>query len=193
MRIVGGEWKSRRLLSPARLGLRPTSDRLRETLFDVLGPGVAAGGFIDAYAGTGAVGLEAFSRGARPVVWIEAEPPAAALLRANLNQLGAGADPRTVILECRLPQAVALLARLGALRATGGAQTLFLDPPYADTAALERLLRALARHPQVLAPGAEVIAEASARTALPPALGPWRLRRSLRQGDSQLAFFSAKY
>ncbi|MGH9474751.1 MAG: 16S rRNA (guanine(966)-N(2))-methyltransferase RsmD [Terriglobales bacterium] len=191
MRIVGGEWKSRRLRPPEVGGLRPTSDRLREALFDILGPAVAAGGFVDAYAGTGAVGLEAFSRGARPVVWVEAASAVAALVRANLAAFGAGADPQAVVMARHLPQAVSALARLPLLRAAGGAQTLFLDPPYDDSTAVERLLRVLDAEGGVLCPGAQVIAETRWQASLPERVGRWQRQRLHRQGSSQLAFFRA--
>ncbi|MGH9465842.1 MAG: RsmD family RNA methyltransferase [Terriglobales bacterium] len=192
MRVVGGEWRSRRLRGPGTIALRPTSDRLRESLFDILGPTIAGRGFVDAYAGTGAVGIEAFSRGARPVVWIEASPAAARLLRANLASLGALDDPQALVLQQPLPRALTALAALAPLRAAGGAALLFLDPPYDDAAALEQCLRALERHPEALAPDARVLTEVRASTAVPQHVGRWVLARLHRQGDSQLAFFAGK-
>lgn len=193
MRVVGGEWGSRRLQAPAGRNLRPTSDRLRETLFDMLGPAVAGAAFVDGFAGTGAVGIEAFSRGARPVIWIEGAAAAARLLRSNLGALGAAADPAAVVLERRLPAAVAALARLPALHEAGGAQFVFLDPPYADTCVAEQTLLGLQQHPEVLAPGGRVIWETAARTLLPEIPGRWRVQRRHRQGDSQLVFFEMAY
>ncbi|MGH9486427.1 MAG: 16S rRNA (guanine(966)-N(2))-methyltransferase RsmD [Terriglobales bacterium] len=190
MRIIGGEWRSRRLRSARRAGLRPTSDRLRETLFDLLGAGVAGRGFVDAFAGTGAVGLEAYSRGARPVVWIEEARAAARLLRSNLAALGAE-GVQALVWERRLPAAVAQLSRLPALQAAGGAAWVFLDPPYEDVQATERLLCGLGRYPGALAKGGQVIAETRRGTPLPEQAGGWRRLRIHVQGDSQLAFFGA--
>src|SRR5579862_9623592 len=87
MRVIAGKFRSRRLKSPGVLPLRPTSDRLRETLFNVLGPRLEESLFVDLYAGTGAVGIEAASRGARHVVLIESSPKAAKLIRENLASL----------------------------------------------------------------------------------------------------------
>src|SRR6516165_8384578 len=87
MRIISGTYRGLRLKTLKGGNLRPTSDQLRETLFDVLGPQLEGSTFLDAYAGTGAVGLEAFSRGAREVVFIEYHRPAAKLIRSNLAAL----------------------------------------------------------------------------------------------------------
>src|SRR5215467_16300771 len=87
MRVIAGTYRSRILKSLKGLALRPTSDRLRETLFNVLGPGVTGSRFVDLFAGTGAIGIEALSRGAAHVVFVENHPPAAALIRRNLELL----------------------------------------------------------------------------------------------------------
>src|SRR5512137_1580410 len=118
MRVIGGEFRSRRLKALRGRALRPTSDRLRETLFDVLGEEVAGKVFVDAYAGTGAVGIEALSRGAAQVVFIESDRQAAAVLRQNVHALGL--DSRSRIIE--RPAAKVL----GAI----SADVVFLDPPY---------------------------------------------------------------
>jgi 16S rRNA (guanine966-N2)-methyltransferase len=87
VRIVAGKYRSRILKSLKGLALRPTSDRLRETLFNVLGPGVVGSRFLDVFAGTGAVGIEVLSRSAADVTFIENHPPAAKLIRQNLDSL----------------------------------------------------------------------------------------------------------
>jgi 16S rRNA (guanine966-N2)-methyltransferase len=89
MRVIAGKYRSRKLRSLRGQALRPTSDRLRETLFNILGPLVEGATFLDLYAGTGAVGIEALSRGAREAIFIEQHAPAAALIRRNLDSLGA--------------------------------------------------------------------------------------------------------
>src|SRR5271167_1644486 len=88
MRVIAGKYRSRTLKGPGPLRLRPTSDRLRETLFNVLGPSVEDSLFVDLFAGTGAVGIEALSRGAREAIFAEAHAAAARLIRANLAALG---------------------------------------------------------------------------------------------------------
>ncbi|HET9785226.1 MAG TPA: RsmD family RNA methyltransferase [Terriglobales bacterium] len=192
MRIVGGTLGSRRLRGPGGVeGLRPTSDRLRETLFDILGPRVAGRPFVDAYAGTGAVGIEAYSRGARPVIWVEAAPRAAAGLRENLQALGLAGTPEAVVWQRRLPQGLREVAGAAGLRAAGGAGFLFCDPPYDDVAAPERLLRGLERHPGLMAADGRVVVETRRGAELPEAVGGWRRQRVHRQGDSQLVFFAA--
>src|SRR6204780_3698089 len=88
MRVIAGKYRSRRLKGPGAQRLRPTSDRLRETLFDVLGPSVEDSLFVDLFAGTGAAGIEAISRGAREVIFIESHSATAKLIRTNLAELG---------------------------------------------------------------------------------------------------------
>ena len=90
MRVIAGKYRSRTLRSLKGQALRPTSDRLRETLFNILGPAVAGATFVDLYAGTGAVGIEALSRGARGAIFVEQHAPASALIRRNLESLGIG-------------------------------------------------------------------------------------------------------
>jgi 16S rRNA (guanine966-N2)-methyltransferase len=92
MRVIAGTYRSRILKSLKGLALRPTSDRLRETLFNVLGPTVPGSRFLDLFAGTGAVGIEALSRGAAEAVFVENHAPAAALIRRNLESLGIRSD-----------------------------------------------------------------------------------------------------
>src|SRR6202453_425454 len=85
MRVIAGKYRSRQLRTPGFLGIRPTSDRLRETLFNILGPSVEDSLFIDLYAGTGAIGIEAVSRGAREVFFIDRDPDCISLVRQNLG------------------------------------------------------------------------------------------------------------
>ena len=117
MRVIAGQYRHRRLLAPAGRALRPSSDRLRESLFNILGERIEAAVFVDAFAGTGAVGIEALSRGATAVVWIESAPMALRTLRANLSELGiAGAD----VLALPVERALGPLARLPAIARRGG-------------------------------------------------------------------------
>lgn len=188
MRVIGGELKRRRLQAPAGLATRPSSDRLRETLFDILGGEVRGGVFVDAFAGTGAVGIEAWSRGARPVVWIETAGAALQQLRANLEGLGiAMAGGATVLARPVLP-ALPGLERLPGV-AGHGCDFFFLDPPYADEPEYGRVLAELDRRPGLLAPGARVVAEAHRSAVLPEAVGGLWRERVHRVGDSALVFY----
>ncbi|MGH8274665.1 MAG: 16S rRNA (guanine(966)-N(2))-methyltransferase RsmD [Gammaproteobacteria bacterium] len=131
LRIVGGHWRSRRLRFPAAPGLRPTPDRLRETLFDWLGEWIVGRRVLDLYAGSGALGIEALSRGAAEAVFIERSASVAAALRKNLARLDVAPSSRqdagapTARIECT--------DALGFLRdAPGFFDLVFLDPPYAS-------------------------------------------------------------
>src|SRR5579884_2926516 len=135
MRVIGGTLRSRRLKMVSNGSLRPTSDRLRETLFDVLGAEVAGKVFVDAYAGSGAVGIEALSRGAARAVFIENDPRAAAALAENIRSLGL--ERRAQIL--RRPVSAVLPVVAGDI--------VFLDPPYKQTGEYESALSLLGRSP----------------------------------------------
>ena len=184
MRIIAGAFRSRRLLAPRGAATRPTSDRLRETLFNVLGPRVAGARIADLYAGSGAVGLEALSRGAAFCRFVEQAPAAAQAIRANLLALGI-ADG--FMLDSR-PVAWAL-ADLAS--APTPLDLIFLDPPYEAAREYTATLHWLggAGKP-VLAPGALVIAEHARRTALPSAFGGLARSRLLEQGDAALSFYA---
>ena len=162
--------------------MRPTSDQMRQTLFDVLGPKVRGSRFLDAYAGSGAVGLEAFSRGARTVVFVENHRAAVELIERNLKALG-GASEAVRVLSCQVATGLERLAREDAQF-----EYVFLDPPYADVAEYHRVLRGLSRSP-VVAPESVIIAEHSRHMRLEPSYGRLEQVRLLRHGDSQLAFY----
>src|SRR5690348_13033644 len=134
MRIVAGTYRGLRLKTLKGGNLRPTSDQLRETLFDVLGPKVSGSTFLDAYAGSGAVGLEALSRGATKVVFVEQHRAAAALIRKNLEALNIDSGFR--LLTCQVTTG---LERLGG----EGRQFdyVFLDPPYKEIREYHHVLR----------------------------------------------------
>lgn len=174
MRIVAGEFRGRQLKSPSWDGLRPTSDRLRETLFNILGPSVRGATVLDGYAGTGAIGIEAISRGAAAVTFVERDPRAVKLIEANLAALGATG----VIMRAGLADAVMRL---------GGQvfDLIILDPPYADTAAAEALDAAHA----LASAGTRVVVEHATRHAAPLERGELRLTRTVKAGDSALSFY----
>ncbi len=176
MRIIAGRFKGRRLATPTWEGLRPTSDRLRETLFNVLAPRVPAARVFDGYAGTGAVGLEAISRGAASVLAVDADARAVRLMQANATACGAGAVYTT---RCGDVAAV-----LRGLSADATFDLILLDPPYAvsDTGGL---LEAAARH---LAPDGLIVLERATRRE-PEVPETLRRVRDVKSGDSSLTLF----
>jgi 16S rRNA (guanine(966)-N(2))-methyltransferase RsmD len=177
MRIVAGTWRGRTLKSPNWDGLRPTSDRLRETLFNILGPSIEGLRVLDGYAGTGAIGLEALSRGAAHVTFVEQDPRAVKLIETNLAALGGGPS-KPVIIRAGLSETAARLA--------GEAfDVIILDPPYAHTAATD----ALAAVAGLASPGTRIVVEHAARHAPPDAHGPLRRTRTVTAGDSALSFY----
>ncbi len=181
MRIVAGTYRGLRLRTLKGGNLRPTSDQLRETLFDVLGPRIVGATFLDAYAGSGAVGLEALSRGARDVTFIEHHRAAALLIRENLNALKI--DSGYQILTCAV---VTGLERLE--QHEEHFDVVFLDPPYDEIREYHHTLRQLGRSP-IVGPTSLVIAEHSRHVRLEEAYGSLQQTRLLRHGDAQLAFF----
>ena len=161
--------------------MRPTSDQLRETLFNVLGPEVEGRTFLDAYAGTGAVGIEALSRGAKEVVFIEHHRPAAELIRKNLAALKV--EEGFYVMTTTVLRGLEKLADEGS-----HFDFVFLDPPYAEIREYHHVLRQLARS-ELLLPTSIVIAEHSRHTKLEEQYGSLRRSRLLRRGDSQLGFY----
>jgi len=181
MRVIAGKYRSRTLRSLKGQALRPTSDRLRETLFNILGPTVEGSMFVDLYAGTGAVGIEALSRGARAAIFVEQHAPATALIRRNLESLEISGKVELLGVDV-----LRGLERLEARHAH--AQFVFLDPPYAATAEYERVLEFLGDSPIVATDG-RVIAEHLRKRALPERIGELELTRVVEQGDAALSFY----
>ncbi len=191
MRVIAGIYKSRVLKSLSGAKLRPTSDRLRETLFNILGSAVEDSLFVDLFAGSGAVGIEALSRGARFAYFIESHRPAAALIRKNLAalQIAAGAE----VLETEVASGLGLLASRK-LRGRDGKLTqanfIFLDPPYAASEEYAPALETISRL-ALLDPGGAVIAEHFKKLVLPDQAGHLARTRTVSQGDSALSFYRA--
>src|ERR1700735_2878423 len=173
MRVIGGTYRSRRLITPRGMATRPTSGRLRETLFNVLAPRISGAIFADLYAGTGAVGIEALSRGAERAIFVEQNHAAAEVIRANLKVLGA--EHRARIWQGRAVSIIPKIER---------ADIAFLDPPYPLEQEYERSLMALADEP----PGLVIVQHAS-RFALGEEYGVLKRVRVLKQGDNTLSFF----
>ena len=181
MRIIAGKFGGRRLRSARRLALRPTSDQLRETLFNILGPMGEDSLFVDVCAGTGAVGIEALSRGAREVVFIEEHPAGVALIRSNLAALGIG-----IGVEILATETLRGLETLAARRVR--ADFFFLDPPYAAEEARLEALEQLDRL-RLLARSGLVIVEHSRRQELPERFTNLERTRLLIQGDAALSIY----
>jgi len=179
MRIIAGANKGRRLKAPTWSGLRPTSDKVRETLFNILAARVPGARVLDVFAGSGAVGLEALSRGASRAVFIEQDRRAAALIADNAEL-------------CGVPERCAIIrdaaGRVLQKPIDGDPFDLvILDPPY-DFAALSEVIAAAASH---LAPGGLLVLEHAARRNVPMVSGTEAVR-TVRSGDSALTMFEAR-
>ena len=174
MRVIAGRYKGRRLKAPTWEGLRPTSDKLRETLFNILAPRIEGVRVLDGFAGTGAVGIEALSRGAGHVTFVERDPRGLALIEANLAACGIAADYNVRRGDV-----------LASLRNSGGAfDVILLDPPY-DLHPVSPTLEAAAA---CLSAGGLLVLERATRREpdVPPAL----VRvRDVKSGDSTLTLF----
>ena len=184
MRVIAGSLKGRRLKTPTWDGVRPTSDKLRETLFNILAPRIAGARVVDAYAGTGAVGIEALSRGARAVIFVEQDRRAQALIAGNLAHCGitTGYD----------------IVRTGALRAFesfgDGAFDPFdlvvLDPPYETSDA--EVTGVLAAAGEALTPDGLAVLERARRRPGPDAAGRLGRARDVVSGQSALTFYAVQ-
>ncbi len=185
MRVIAGKYRSRILKSLKGNALRPTSDRLRETLFNVLAPKISGSRFLDIFAGTGAVGIEALSRGAAQAVFIENHAPAATLIRRNLASLEIQSEAQILPLD-----ALRALEKLAARHKPTDPpfDFAFVDPPYAEKDQYDRVLGFLGYAP-FLGLGSIVIAEHRRTFELPQHFGRLLQTRILRQGDAVLSFF----
>lgn len=184
MRIIAGTFRSRRLEAPSKLHTRPTSDRLRETLFNVLAPRIEGAFFLDLYAGSGAVGLEALSRGAAQIVFVEKAPAALKALRRNLTNLGL---TKGITIE---PGSVGAYLRR-AQTVKRGFDVVFLDPPYDACDEYQLTLEWLGGAAAAsLSGGAVVIAEHRRKDRLEERYGMLVRQRVLEQGDATLSFYT---
>jgi 16S rRNA (guanine966-N2)-methyltransferase len=183
MRIVGGRWRGRALTAPKSQAIRPTADRLRESLFNILahayGDPITGARVLDLFAGTGALGLEALSRDAAFVLFVDDGAEARALLRGNVEALGAGGATRVFRRDA---------TRLGAAHPVEPFSLVFLDPPYGRGLAEKAL--ASARDGGWLAPGALVVVEEAADANFTPPAGFEELERR-DYDDTQFIFLRA--
>ena len=190
MRIIAGSLKGRRLKAPTWDGLRPTSDKLRETLFNVLAPRMAGARVLDGYAGTGAVGIEALSRGASHVVFVDNDRRAQLLIGQNLDQCGVAWDTvegvgggGCVIIRDSIQRALATLGSADPF------DIILFDPPYGlmnDTS----VQTSLAAAGDLLSANGILVVEHARRDAPPESIGRMRRTRLLEAGDSALTFYS---
>jgi len=178
MRIIAGSLKGRRLSAPPGQDVRPTSDSLRETLFNILASGVAGARVLDAFAGTGAVGLEALSRGARHVTFVEREPRVIKVLEQNVAACGA-ANACAIIRGDFTTAARRMIA-------SGSIDLAFLDPPY-DRTDLDVVVTAAAT---LVSTGGRIVLEHAKRRASPESAGSLTRTRVLTAGDSALSFYA---
>jgi 16S rRNA (guanine(966)-N(2))-methyltransferase RsmD len=184
VRVIAGTLKGRRLKAPTWDGLRPTSDKLRETLFHILAQRMAGARFLDGYAGTGAIGIEAISRGATSVTFVESDRRATTLIEENLAHCGV--ENGYAIIRAGVARAIDQLDA-----AAFGPYELFdlvwLDPPYDEKpdAVLE------AAH-VLLAPGGLLVLEHARRRPAPETAGPLVRMRQVTSGDSTLSFYELK-
>jgi 16S rRNA (guanine966-N2)-methyltransferase len=204
MRVIAGKYRSRRLYTLRGLALRPSSDRLRETLFNILGTLVEDAVFLDLFAGSGAVGIEALSRGARHAIFVESHPAGAALLQRNLRSLDIAIHENSVFgskvsggnthrskafagtSEILIRDALAAIERL-ADRGTR-ADLVFADPPYDDSDAYDSVLDLLG-DADVLSRSALVVLEHHHKRQLPAFAGQLERTRVVKQGDATLSFY----
>ena len=179
MRVIAGRYKGRRLKAPTWDGLRPTSDKLRETLFNILGPRIEGANVFDGYAGTGAVGIEALSRGARHVTFAEQDRRAGALIAANITVCDSAAD-----YTIETGDVAMLLRRHTAKGRPAAFDVIWLDPPY-DSDSSDALDAAA----KALAPGGLVVLERATRRE-PDVPASLARVRDVKSGDSTLTFFT---
>ncbi len=179
VRVIAGKYGGRRLRAPRGRATRPTSERVREAVFSMLGE-LQGAVVLDLFAGTGALAIEALSRGAARAVLVECDPRALTALQANLTELGLGAP------EAEVRRGEAATALRNARERQETYDLIFVDPPYRHAGVLGRELQAAL--PSVLAPRARVVVESDRRSE-PPAL-PLEVETRRRYGDTEIAIYS---
>jgi len=183
MRVIAGSLKGRRLSAPTWDGLRPTSDKLRETLFNILAPRIAGARVFDGYAGTGALGIEAISRGAASVTFVERDRRAQALIAENLAHCGIAEG--YAIIRASVARALEMLRER---RAPDRFDIMLLDPPYGS----DGLDEVLAPAGDLLAPGGILALEHARKRRPPETAGSLFRSRDVPSGDSGLAFYEVR-
>jgi 16S rRNA (guanine966-N2)-methyltransferase len=183
LRIIAGKHRGRKLKSPPSLETRPTSDRLRETLFNVIAPRIKGARFLDLCAGSGAVGIEALSRGAEHATFVDRSRKMHGLIEANLNLCRITEEDVAVVTADALE-----FLRKAVKRQSGSWDIVFFDPPYSEN--YLPVLEALGGFAsELLRPEGLLVIEHHHKTELPEKIGPLTRRRVLKQGDSALSFY----
>lgn len=177
MRVIAGRYRGRRLTAPKGRRTRPTSEKVREAIYAMLGD-VTGMRVLDLFAGSGALGIEALSRGAREVVFVERDHAAIAALQENLTALSVAGE------QAQIRRAEAIAALQTARKRKETYDLVLVDPPYGHAAELWPRMAALLA--QLLAPGAHVVLERDRRTPLPAGLG-LALEKERRYGDTVIA------
>jgi 16S rRNA (guanine966-N2)-methyltransferase len=183
MRVIAGIYKGRRLKTLEGLSVRPTSDRLRETIFNILTPRIEGARFVDICAGSGAVGIEALSRGAQYVTFIESSLKAARIISENLRNCGIKRNYRMINRD-----AIRALKNLASEKAQF--DVLYFDPPY-NSDIYTPVMWVIAKH-HLLAEDGVLIVEHHRQTPLLPNYDQLRPYRELAQGESHLTFFGVE-
>jgi len=186
MRVIAGKYRSRKLTAPEGVATRPTTDRLRETLFNVVAASAAGSIWLDLFAGSGAIGIEALSRGAARVYFVEQSSRAVRVIRKNLESLGiseGGKDEPAEVIERECIAALRLLQSRGVT-----CDFCFLDPPYRKMGDYEQVLSFLSAS-SLLTPASRVIAEHDKHFDPGDTFGRLHRYRTLRQGDAVLSFY----
>ncbi len=180
MRVIAGAAKKRRLKSPGKLPVRPTADRVKESLFNIIGSQLPCSKFADLYAGTGGVGIEALSRGATKVLFVEKDPRVIRILQDNLTITGLGGNAEVV-------QGDVHVALATAMRKQDTYDIVFADPPYRQGLGVD-MLNILNKYP-ILRLNGVIALEIGADEEIPDQAGIYLMRRRVKYGDTALVFY----
>jgi len=183
LRVISGSARGRKLKVPAGLAVRPTADRVKEALFNILRDQVPGCRFLDLFAGSGSIGIEALSRGAGAAVFVETNHRHAAMIKENLKATGLEQCAR--LIPAKVAEALRLLAEEGQ-----AFNLIFLDPPYLKN--LEAVTMADIDRYQLLKPEGLIIVESSKRDCLPESVDSLKLLRTEKYGDTLLSFYGRK-
>lgn len=184
IRIVSGSLKGRRIPTLQGHGIRPTSLRAREALFSILGPIISGACVADLFAGSGSIGLEALSRGAKKVIFVEQNAEAAQTLAKTLVQFNLGAESQVVM------QDVGLAIQNPSLVVWRPFNVLYIDPPYQFEDSLQLLTQI--ENADLVAKKGQVIYEHFSKRTPPSVIGQWTLNRTAKYGDSGLSFYQLR-
>ena len=181
MRVISGISKGRRLVAPKNQAVRPTSDRVKESIFNILGDGVAGKAVLDLFAGTGNLGIEALSRGAKKALFVEKGRQALRLIQKNLSQLGM--KGRSEILPRDVSRAIGILERRGE-----PFDLILMDPPY-EKGLIQETLSKLYSH-RIYHKDSILVIEHDRREPIPEVVDGWTLSRQRKIGNTLISFLS---